>query len=72
MYQAQGKPSGTHGLFHKFVSLNLNSYSTHAPVGIGSMPLLSSGCLLKDHTGSIRSGGRSSIRIAGQSVDSTC
>ena len=69
MYQAQGKPSGTHGLFHKCVPLNLTFNYAHMSLGIESMPLLSLGYPLKDHMGSILSGSRSSIRIARQTVD---
>ncbi len=70
-YQAQGKPSGTHGLFHKCVPLDLTFNYAHALLGIGSTPLLSSDYLPEDHMGSNHSGSRFSVRfpIAGQSID---
>jgi hypothetical protein len=71
-YQAQGKPSGTHGLFHKCVSLNSAFNGAHASSGIGLTPLLSSDYLPEDHMGSIRLESRSSFPIAGQMVDTPC
>ena len=70
-YQAQGKPSGTHGLFHKCVHLDLTFNGAHALSGIESTPLLSSDYLPSVHMGSIRSGSRFSVRfpITGQSID---
>ena len=71
-YQAQGRPSGTHGLFHKCVPLNLTFNPVNASLGIGSTPLLSSGYLPEDHMGSIRSGSTSLISITGQMVNAPC
>ena len=68
-YQAQGKPSGTHGLFHKCVSLDLTFNGAHVSLGIGSTPLLSSDYLPKDRMGSIRSGSRSSVPVAEKMAD---
>lgn len=68
-YQAQGKPSGTHGLFHRCVPLKLPLYYVHVPLGIESTPLLSSGYPLEDPMGSIRSGSQFSIEIAWHNVD---
>ena len=68
-YQAQGKPSGTHGLFHKCVSLDLTFNGAHVSLGIGSMPLLSSDYLPKDRMGSIRSGSRFSVPVAEKMAD---
>jgi len=68
-YQAQGKPSGTHGLFHRCVSQNLTFNGVHVSLGIGSTPLLSLDYPPKDHMGSTRSGSTFSIPVVEEMVD---